>query len=508
MVREILIDTQEDQERRIAIVEDTVLEEYYIERVGDDRHIGNVCKAKVVNVLPGIQAAFVDIGLEKNGFLHIDDVDVKLGEDADDDSGAPRPAPKSRHDRQIADLLKEDQDIIVQIVKEPMGNKGVRLTTSISLPGRFLVFLPFDGQISISRKIAGPEERKRLRQLAREVAMPDGCGLILRTACEGCTREAFMNDANYLVNLWKQIDQKSKETKPPAVLHEELDLVLRTIRDNFSDEVARVVINSRDEYKRVVTFVRDLVPGASRNIELYEGRVPIFEKWNVQKDIDRAFRRKVWLKCGGHIVIDETEALIAIDVNSGRHTDAVNLEDTVTKTNLEAADEVARQLRLRNIGGLVIIDFIDMRSKQNQREVLNRLQNALKKDKAKNSILPISEFGLVEMTRQRVKESISDSVYDNCPYCKGRGAVKSVVSACLDIQRALKVCLMDKTDRDIRIEVPPLILDSLRENLVLLRNLEERYNARLTVCSKDSLHIEEFGIFNHKTGKVLESNKH
>ena len=508
MEREILIDTQEAQERRIAIVEDKTLEEYYIERVDVHRHIGNICKGKVVNVLAGIQAAFVDVGLEKNGFLHIDDVDVPVSSNSEAGDAEERPAPKSRHDRLITDLLKEGQELIVQIVKEPLGTKGVRLTTSISLPGRSLVLLPFDKETSISRKIAAPDERKRLRQLANEANMPANCGLIIRTAAENCPSKDFLADAQYLINLWKMIEQKHKELPAPSVLHEELDLVLRTIRDSFSEEVARVVINSRDEYKRVVTFVRELVPGASRNIELYEGKIPVFDKWGVQKDIDRAFRRKIWLKCGGHIVFDETEAMIAIDVNSGRHTTSDNLEETVTKTNLEAADEIARQLRLRNVGGLVVIDFIDMRSKQNQREVLNRLQAALKKDKAKSSILPISEFGLVEMTRQRVKESITDSVYDQCPYCKGRGAVKSVVSSCIDLQRALKTCLIEKPDRELRIDVPSLVLDSLRDNIVLFKNLEEKFGARLTICAKEGLHIEEFSICNHRTGKVLESNRH
>jgi ribonuclease G len=293
----------------------------------------------------------------------------------------------------------------------------------------------------------------------------------------------------------------------PALLHDELDLVLRTIRDSFSEEVTRIAINSREEYKRVLEFVRRLVPDASRDIILYEGKVPLFEKWGVQKDIDRAFRRKVWLKCGGYIVIDETEAMIAIDVNSGRHVSSENLEDTVTKTNLEAADEVARQLRLRNIGGLVVIDFIDMRSKQNQREVLARLQTALKKDKAKNSILPISEFGLVEMTRQRVKESISDSVYDTCPYCKGRGTVKSLVSACIDVQRAVKSVLMQRSERDLRIEVQPMVMEQLRENIVLLRNLEERYRAHFTVCCNEKFHIEDFNICDHRTGKIFETTR-
>ncbi|MCX7847943.1 MAG: Rne/Rng family ribonuclease [bacterium] len=507
MEREILIDTQEVQERRVAILEDKVLEEYYIERAGTQRQIGNVYKGRVVNIVPGIQAAFVDVGLEKNGFLHIDDVEASAVGAIESEEDEERPASQPRQQRNINELLREGQEVIVQVIKEPLGTKGVRLTTNLSLPGRFLVLLPNDKQIAISRRIAQPEERKRLRQLAQQVKLPENCGLIVRTAGEGCTEKQFMNDAQYLCNLWEMILRRAREAPVPALLHEELDLVLRTIRDSFSEDVAQIVVNSREEYKRVQAFVRQLVPGAQRDIKLYEGKVPIFEQWGVQKDIDRAFRRKVWLKCGGYIVIDETEAMVTIDVNSGRHTGSGDLEETVTRTNLEAADEIARQLRLRNIGGLVVIDFIDMRNKQNQREVLARLQAALKKDKAKNSILPISEFGLVEMTRQRVKESISDSVYDQCPYCKGRGAVKSIVSACIDVQRMLKSVLLNRPERDLRVEVHPLVAEGLREHIVVLQNLEQKYHARLTVCSRDKLHIEECNVYDHRTGKLLESTK-
>ena len=503
MEREILIDAQEAQERRVAVVEDRILEEYFIERPGVKCQIGNIYKGTVTNVLSGIQAAFVDIGLEKNGFLHSDDVDAKLAEAGEGDE---RPATAPR-DRPITDLLKEGQTIITQVIKEPLGTKGVRLTSCISIPGRFLVLLPYEKQISISRKIMKPEERKRLRQLANEVKLPEGGGLIVRTAGEECTPKEFHNDAQYLLNLWRDISAKNEQLPAPALLHEELDLVLRMIRDSFSEDVARIAINSREEYKRVMEFVRRLVPDAGREIMLYDGKVPLFEKWDVQKDIDRAFRRKVWLKCGGYIVIDETEAMIAIDVNSGRHVSSENLEDTVTKTNLEATDEVARQLRLRNIGGLVVIDFIDMRAKANQREVLSRLQTALKKDKAKNSILPISEFGLVEMTRQRVKESISDAVYDTCPYCKGRGTVKSLVSACIDVQRAVKSLLIQRPERDLRIEMQPMVMEQLRENIVLLRNLEEKYHAHFTICCNEKFHIEDFSICDHKTGKIFETTR-
>ena len=504
MKREIVIDIEEVQERRIAILEDKVLEEYYIERVDIHRYLGNIYKGRVDSVVPGIQAAFVDIGLPKNGFLHIDDVDVSAVEAVEAENGEERPVVQRRPHRKISEVLREGQELVVQVVKEPLGTKGVRLTTNSSLPGRFLVLLPTEPQIAISRKIVHQEERKRLRRLAGEMKLPEGCGLIIRTAGEGCTSKEFKNDAQYLVNLWKMIEDGLQGAKPPALVHEELDLVQRTIRDSFSEDVSRIVVNSREEYKRILDFVRQLVPGALKSVELYEGATPVFEKWGVQRDIERAFRRRVWLKCGGHIVIDQTEAMVAIDVNSGRHVSADNLEDTVTKTNLEAADEAARQLRLRNVGGLVVIDFIDMRSRQNQRDVLLRLQEALRKDRAKSSILPISEFGLVEMTRQRVKESIHQSVYEQCPYCKGHGVVKSVLSVCIDLQRAIKAYLAQNSEHDLRIEVDPLVMDALRENIVTFRNLEKRYKTNLTICANDKLHVEKFNVYDQKTNKVID----
>lgn len=504
MEREIIIDAQETQERRIAILEDRSLEEYYIERVDEHRHIGNIYKGRVVNIIAGIQAAFVDIGLDKNGFLHVDDVDVPAGDTADADDSSERPAQKPRNGRQISDLLKENQDIVVQVVKEPLGSKGVRLTTNISLAGRFVVFLPYEDSVSISRKIVSGEERKRIRQIVAELGLPKGSGLIVRTAADGCPRAELERDARYLSNLWKAIDEKIRTHQPPTLVHEEFDLVLRTIRDGFTENVSRVVVNSRDEHRRIVSFVNELVPEARKSIELYDHRVPIFEKWGVQRDIDRAFRRRVWLKCGGYIVIDQTEAMVAIDINTGRHTSSDASEDIVFKTNLEAADEVARQLRLRNIGGLVVIDFIDMRSKQNQRELLLRLQSALKKDKAKCSILPISEFGLVEMTRQRVKESINQSVFEDCPYCHGRGMVKSVLSVCIDLQRAIKSLFQYRRERDVRIEVHPLVMESLRENITILRGFEEHFRAHITLLCSEKLHVEEFNMYDHVTGRSLE----
>jgi ribonuclease G len=505
MKREILVDTLESQERRVAVVEDSKLEEYSIERVGTRRYIGTIYKGRVINMVPAIQAAFIDVGLEKNAFLHIDDVEASAA-DAEDAEGDDTTTSRNRRHTQIGEVLKEGQELLVQVVKAPMGTKGVRVTSNVSLPGRFLVFLPYEEQIAVSRKIRQPEERKRLNKLAREVKLPKGCGLIVRTAGEGVSREAFQCDAQYLINLWKSIEKKNSHVQPPACVHEELDLVQRIIRDSYSEEVTRVVFSDKAEYDRAIEFVQKMVPGARGELELYQGTIPLFEKWEVQRDIERSFRRIVWLKCGGYIVIDPTEALVAIDVNSGRHVSAENLEDTVARTNIEAADEIARQLRLRNIGGLVVIDFIDMRNRKNQRDVLQTLQNALSKDKAKSSILPISEFGLVEMTRQRMKASTHSSVYDECPYCKGRGNVKSVLSVCIDIHRALCSYLTRRREKSLRVELCSLVMESVRENITIFKRIENEYTVELTFVAKEDMHTEDFVFKNHISGKILKQN--
>jgi len=503
MERQIIIDTDEIQERRVAIIENKNLVEYYIERVDSHRHIGNLYKGKVSNIVTGIQAGFIDIGLQKNGFLHIEELETSAIENNEIENGNSLPANRKNTSRKITDILKEGQDVLVQVVKEPMGTKGVRLTTNVSLPGRFLVFLPCEEQIAVSRKIFETEERKRLKALAADIKLPKGCGLIVRTAAEGCSDKAFKNDAQYLIDLWNLIESEIKKSKAPALVHQELDLAQKIIRDSFSEDVAKIVVNCPEGYKHILDFVKRLVPGAAKQVHLYQGDMPIFSKWGIQKDIERALRRKVWMKCGGYIVIDHTEALVAIDVNSGRNVSSSDLEKTVTQTNLEAADEIARQLKLRNVGGLVVIDFIDMRDRKNQHQVILRLQNALRKDSARSSILPISDFGLVEMTRQRVKESISQSVYNSCPYCKGKGIVKSVLSICIDLQRALKAYLTLNDKRNLKIEVNPLVMDAIREDIDIFKDLENRYKATFTICSREKLHLEDINVFCEKTNKKI-----
>ena len=506
MKKEIIIDAQHEQERQVVVLENDVLEEYYIERVGTQKYVGSIFKGIVESVVPAMHAAFVNIGLEKNGFIHIDDVNRSVLDQQDLESdGAP--PPKKKFSKNIADYLKKGQEIWVQVIKEPMGTKGVRLTTDLSLPGRFLVLMPFEKQMAISKKIAAVEERKRLRNLAKESNLED-CGLIIRTAAENCHNKDFKNDIQYLLDTWKNIVETAKANEGAALLHQDLDIGLKTIRDLFSEDETRIITNSKEEHKRILEFVKKYVSCAKKEVEFYQAATPIFEKWNVQKDIDRTYRRKVWLKCGGYICIDHTEAMVVIDVNSGRHTSSDNtLESTVTQTNLEAADEIARQLRLRNTGGLIVIDFIDMRERKNQQEVILRLQAALRKDKAKSSLLPISEFGLVEMTRQRQAESVMQSVYDNCPNCGGRGMIKSQQTICLDVFKQLNTLFPGSDDRDIRIDVNPEIMDELYENIKSLETIEKKYNARITISVNSKLRMEDVRFYDTITGRALNLRK-
>ncbi len=530
--REIIINT-EMLEKRISYLEKGVLEAFFIERNNEDRLVGNIYKGKVMNVLPGIQAAFVDVGLEKNGFLHVSDVsgdptmsqlmdeeEAELTEDAAAAPAAPGVAHPSvthaggggRHGhsgppRQIQSidlLLKEGQEIIVQVVKEPISTKGVRLSTHISLPGRFVVLIPNSNLRGVSRKIEDRDERRRLKEMLAQVKIPNGVGLIVRTVAKGEGVADLERDLRYLMLLWKRIQRKIPSVSAPAIVHQELDLVLKTIRDHLTDEIDRVVVDSKDEFKSIRKFVALACPRMRSKVELYTHRQPVFDKYGIEKEVEKIFRRKVWLKCGGYLIFDRTEALVAIDVNTGRHMGKDNLEDTVLTANLEACDEVGRQLRLRNMGGIIIIDFIDMQSRRNQREVLRRLKEALRKDKAKTNILPISDLGLVEMTRQRTKETTSDVLYQDCPSCRGNGLVKSPLSISIEVQRTLGRIFAEGIYRDLRVLLSPDVYHQVNDvDREIIRHIEKKYNTRVELAKEEKFHPEEIKYVSVKTGDFI-----
>src|SRR6266404_577018 len=433
-----LVVSVEKLERRVALLENGRLEEYSVERESTRNIVGSVYKGRVKNIEMGLKAMFVDIGFEKNAFLHFwDAIPAAL------DSGIEeidRPGKKQRKritPKDIPNIYPVGPEVIVQVTKGPIGTKGPRVTTNLSFAGRYLVLMPFSDRSGISRKIEDPKERNRLRKILRELEIPEGIGVIIRTVGEGQRARYFVRDLRFLIDQWAEVEQRIRDQPAPCRVFEEPDLVERTVRDFLTEEIDEVLCDDREATNRMIDIVGQISRRSRNRIHFYDGATPIFETHGVQKQIDDAFHRQVWLKCGGYIVIDETEALVAVDVNTGRNKGGRDVEKTILQTNLEAADEIARQLRLRNIGGLIIGDFIDMKNRRDQQNVYQRMKERLKRDKAKTHVLPISALGLMEMTRQRAAESISGTVYDTCPYCHGRAVVKSPMSMSVEIQRTL-----------------------------------------------------------------------
>ncbi|MFH0924823.1 MAG: Rne/Rng family ribonuclease [bacterium] len=441
MAKEIIINTNPD-EIRVALLEDNLLAELYIERHANERIIGNIYKGRVTKVLPGMQAAFVDIGLKKDAFLYVLDVfydletyeqtffsEVKEEEAKEQSSEAienitEETSIEDYFAAPIEELLQEGQEILVQVSKEPIGTKGARVTSHVTLPGRYLVYMPTVEHIGISRRIEDKNERNRLKDLILHLKPSTG-GYIVRTVGEGRSEKHFRSDIEFLAKLWHNIYKKSESVAAPGLIHKDLDIIFRTIRDIFTDEIQYLVIDSEVEYQRCLEFVSDLLPQLTNRVKLFIKNKPIFDEYNIEEQIEKALRNKVWLKSGGYVVIEETEALVAIDVNTGKYVGKKNLEETILKTNLEAAKEIARQIRLRDLGGIIIIDFIDMEEEVNKENLLRTLETALKADRSRSKILQLSNLGLVEMTRKRVKQSLSKTLCKPCPYSKGKGRIKS-----------------------------------------------------------------------------------
>ena len=506
-VKEIIINV-EPLEDRVALLEGGVLEEFSIERDSDRNISGNIYKGRVHNIEPALKALFVDIGADKNAFLHYWDAmpaALDSGVEQIERSGRKRPAKRITAD-DIPKLYPPGANIIVQVTKGPIGTKGARITTNISLAGRYLVLTPFTDTFGISRKIEDPAERQRLRKILNDLEVPDGMGVIMRTAGEGMKARYFVRDVALLVKRWRDIEQSIDKNPAPALLLQEPDLVERTVRDFLTDDVDRIVVDDLDTSERIKGIIREISKRSERKVVWHSEPVPVFEKYNVNKQIDTAFRRQVWLKSGAYLVIDETEALVAIDVNTGRNKGGKDQENTLVNTNVEAAEEAARQLRLRNIGGIIIIDFIDMRSRRDQQRVVQHFKECLKRDKAKTHVLPISQLGLLEMTRQRVQESISRTLYIECPTCKGRGHVKSPETMSVEVQRELNRLMAKHTGvHEYRIVVHPVVLDRLRtEDENLLVEIERRHVGRLAFRSDPSFHFEEFKVLNALTEQQLE----
>jgi ribonuclease G len=547
--REIAINAS-SLEVRVALLEDNELAEFYLERNRQVGLAGNIYKGKVTRVLPGMQAAFVDIGLEKAGFLHVSDfhdgvsalntVAEVLGEEdvetepigdnefteaemsapeeggdsievnGNDNGDGSAPRPSSRGRRRggrgrgrsqapqrsrlpIEQQLHRGQDIIVQIAKEPMGTKGARLTSSISLPGRHLVFTPTSNHIGVSRRIASAEERARLRADVGELRPPQG-GFIVRTACEGVSRREIQRDVAFLTKLWASILRKHESMPPASILYSDLDVALRVVRDMFSSEVDRLWCDDPTTYSRVVQFVQNYMPRLRARVTLHDGPQPLFDRFNIEPQIERALDRKVWLKSGGYLIFDQAEALTAIDVNTGRFVGKRSQDDTIFKTNLEAVEEVVKHLRLRNIGGIIIVDFIDMAREADRKKVSDALAAALKRDKARTSALKISELGLVQMTRKRTRESLEKLLTEPCSRCEGRRVVKSVATLAAEVLRGIQREAVSKSAGDMLIvklnpEVARYLYDHGAKDL---ETLEQRLETKIVLRSNDTIDLGAF----------------
>lgn len=482
-------------ERRVAIIENNRLEEFYIEQEDSQKQFGNVYKGIVESIVPGIGAAFINIGTGKNGFLYISDIqdnEYFLNEEVEEIISNKS---NSKKDIKISEVLKEGQEIVVQVGKESIGTKGPRLTTHVSLPGRFLVLTPFDDNIGVSKKIGSIEERNRIRDILKQLKINPGLGCIVRTAGKGVSVQTFTREFRYLTKLWERIDFRAKRIKAPVLLYQEYGLLLRTIRDLLTEDVEGVIVDSREEYKNILRFLSLFMPNLKSKITFYNEATPVFERYGIESEIEKLFQRKIQLRNGGSIVIEQTEGMVAIDVNTERFKGRKDLEDTVFKTNIEAAREIARQIRLRDMGGIIIIDFIDMITRDHRAKVQETLELSLKRDKAKTKILNMSSIGVVEMTRQRVRRSLESSMYKECPYCHGRGLIKSETTIATQFLRKIEKESRNPAFKEIDVWVHPGIYDYLmanEKNLVV--PLKRKCRKPIRFYKDSTMHIEDVRI--------------
>ncbi len=505
MINELLINAK-PYETRVALLENQTVLELYVKRDLGQELVGNIYLGKVLRVLPGIQSAFVDIGINKPAFLYVTDAYNDLhyweqlilqGEDEDNNpesvfySGMQ---PLRSCDVNIDDLLKEGQNIMVQVSKEPLGTKGARLTSHITIPGRHLVFMPTVSHIGVSRRITDEREKMRLRKLMEEIRPPNS-GFIIRTASEHISREKLEFETEFLTTLWKSIQKRREQSSAPSLLHKELTIILRAVRDLFTKEVDRLVIDSSREYQSIMDFLDTFSPNLKSYVELYKGKEPLFDTFGIETEINSALDKKIWLKSGGYIIIESTEALTAIDVNTGSYVGKRNPEDTIVKTNLEAVKEIAYQLRFRNIGGLIVIDFIDMAKEANKERVCLALKEALGKDRVKTTVLGMSELGLIEMTRKRTRKDINLLLTKPCSCCEGKGRIKSNATICHDIFRDLEreICLGDKGK--VYLLVNTEIESTLKEEeRTFIMELEKQINRQIIIIGKSNFNLEQYEI--------------
>ncbi len=512
--KEIILNI-ESKERRCAILHFGVLQDLIVERSQSRQLSGNIYRGQVTHILHNIQSAFIDINEAENGFIHISDIientqkfqtmfDMDFEGEID---GAAKNHSPSPHDTDIAKQLQISQAVLVQVVKEPIGTKGARLTSNISIPGRYLVLLPNTPHRGVSKKIQDRSIRDKLKHIIRNLDLPNEMGFICRTAAMHTSKEELVLEANNLFKLWQDIVEKFNKSRSPVCLYEESDLLKKAVIMAIDKNFTRIVVDHYPTFQKL-RYLEQKYGHSSVAIEFYRHTIPIFEKFGIEKDIDKALKRKVWLPSGGYLFFDKTEAMYTIDVNSGRSGQSdtkIDVEEALVHINMEAAQEIARQLRLRNIGGLIICDFIDMRVKKNQRRVLDRLKNAMQEDQAKCTILGMSEFGLVEMTRQRLRESLIQTLFTTCPYCSGKGMIKNYESVSIEIERTLKKLIHTQKDNSLSLHIHPLFNQYLLQHEKhYLQKLAKKGKIYLSFQTKDTLHVNQFEFYSVKYNQYIE----
>ncbi|MDP8259743.1 MAG: Rne/Rng family ribonuclease [Candidatus Gygaella obscura] len=483
MSKEILINVEAFQEKRLAIIENGFLNEYFIERPSEKTIVGNIYKGRIDSVVPSVSAAFVDIGQEKNGFLYTQDI-LDLSDFLQVSKGLD---PIE---------LKSGEEILVQVVKEPFATKGARLTTHISLAGRYLVLMPQDASLGISKRIEGEAERKRLNAMLQELKLPKDMGLVMRTACVKHAKKEIARELSILLKFWHRIQKISSRMKAPSLVYEDYDMVLKVLRDSFRDDVSCLWVDSKQEFARINKFAKNFMQDMQKKIKFYTKDLPLFEHNKIESQIEKLFHSKVYLKSGAYIIIEPTEGLVVVDVNSG-HFKKKNLkqEEAVFIINKEAAIEIARQLRLRDLGGIIVIDFIDMEREKHRRGVLKIFNDVLRQDRAKTDILGISKIGLVEMTRERVLKTVESISYQTCPYCNGRGKVKSAVTMSIKVVKEIKVILSKNKFLELNVMLHPNVAEFISKNsLNSLKSLERRFRTRIVIGSNPNLHFEDIKV--------------
>jgi ribonuclease G len=516
MTKEIIINSSTSQ-TRVAITEDGYLADFFVDYPENRRMVGDVYLGKIARVLPGIKAAFIDIGMPHDAFLHFSDIgentqqlqdmlgdeDSDIDEDDDEDSPPQQHPAREEHRQPSIPKLAKGQDILIQITKEPVNNKGVRVSSSISLPGRFCVLLPFDGKIGVSKKISDFRERRRLRNIARSI-LPKNYGLIIRTVARNQTEESLSDDLKNLLKTWQEIESTVKTEKPPALIYQDLNTTSSVIRDLFTPDISKVFIDSKKLYKQIKNYVTLVQPQLADKIENYKSNTSIFDAFKIEEQIKTLMGRKVPLPSGGYLIIEHTEAMVVIDVNSGRYAKSKDQELNSLKTDLEAAREISRQMRLRDIGGIIVIDFIDLEEDKNRKKIYDELKKEFRKDRAKVSVLPMSDFGLVQITRQRIRQNIMQAMKEVCPYCLGTGLLTKHSHVLYDLEELIKKVKQKSKYRSLIIKCHPLIAQKFREGKIkMLSKLQLKLLMKLSLVEDETIPLNEIKLFSKKTGQDI-----